>query len=120
MSSNSKYIGLREVHGHRNECGMGTAVEGWIILKEDEEGVGCWLENAAPVVLESDCRDRGSVWAFGGQSHAATGCYCTKGCVNPAAAPRGWTNLQAPSSSFTVASLHKRLPPLCHLSFPLL
>lgn len=39
MSSNSKYIGLREVHGHRNECGMGTAVEGG--LKEDEEGVGC-------------------------------------------------------------------------------
>lgn len=54
MSSNSKYIGLREVHGHRNECGMGTAVEGWIILKEDEEGVGCWLEKAAPVVLEND------------------------------------------------------------------
>lgn len=52
MSSNSKYIGLREVHGHPNECGMGTAVEGG--LKEDEEGVGCCPENAAPVVLESD------------------------------------------------------------------
>lgn len=55
MSSNSKYIGPREVHGHHNERGMGTAVEGG--LKEDEEGeegLGCWLENAAPVVLESD------------------------------------------------------------------
>lgn len=27
MSSNSKYIGLREVQGHRNEYVMGTAAE---------------------------------------------------------------------------------------------
>lgn len=52
MSSNSKYIGLREVHGHRNECGMGTAVKRG--LKEDEEGVGCWPENSAHVVLGRD------------------------------------------------------------------
>lgn len=28
MSSNSKYIGLREAHGHSNEYVMGTVVEG--------------------------------------------------------------------------------------------
>lgn len=44
MSSNSKYIGLREVHGHRNEYGMGTAAEGGL---EKEESAR-WSGNAAP------------------------------------------------------------------------
>lgn len=44
MSSNSKYIGLREVHGHRNEYGMGTAVEGRL----EKKAAADWSGNATP------------------------------------------------------------------------
>ena len=63
MSSNSMYIGLREVHGHRNEYGMGTAVEGGL----EKEEVACWSGNAAPANAAERLRGRrtraGTWWA---------------------------------------------------------
>lgn len=40
MSSNSKYIGPRQVHGQRNEYGIGTAVEGGLRKEEAERLAG--------------------------------------------------------------------------------
>lgn len=40
MSSNSKYIGPREAHGQRNECGMGTAAQRGLRKEEAERPAG--------------------------------------------------------------------------------
>lgn len=48
----------------------------------------------------SDRGDRGAGWVFGGQSHAAMGCYCTKGRVSLPLASWGWTDLQDDFSFF--------------------
>jgi len=70
MSSNSKYIGLREVHRHRNEYRMGTAVEGG--LEKEAAALGMQSTRGAAVGMG----DSGRV--SDGQSHAAAGCYGTK------------------------------------------
>lgn len=55
MSSNSKYIGLREVHGHCNEYGMGTAAEGGLEMEE----VACSSGNTAPANATQQLRGQG-------------------------------------------------------------
>lgn len=112
MSSNSKYIGLREVQGHRNEYGMGTALgEGWRRRR--------WHAPLGTQPLRGQGNPGGYLMGRATLPWGVTAPRDVSACLwLPGAGPT--TGMTSPSSSFPTPSLHQPLPPLCQLPFPML